>query len=402
MRRARRARPPLPPGFATIWTAVALDLVGFGIVLPILPRYAERFGATPAVAGALVATFSLGQLVFSPVLGRLSDRIGRRPVLILSLAGTAIGSLITGLAGSLWVLFAGRVIDGVSGASVSVAQAAVTDVAPASERARLLGLLGAAFGIGFVAGPAIGALAALGGPHVPFFVAAGLAGANAAVAARRLPETRPVVPPARPAEAPGAEPGGARARDVRRLLAMAFAALVAFSAFEATFALFGRDRLGLTEASTYATFAVLGLAIAAVQGGAVRPAVARLGERGTLAVGLGLNAAGLALVGAAHSWWELAPALALVTVGQGLAMPALTATLAGRADPSGRGRLLGLQQSAGGLARSIGPAAGGLAYQHVGIAAPYVGGALLMGACALAAGRTFRGARKAEKVVTRR
>lgn len=383
MQRIPRTPRKLPPGFATLWAAVALDLVGFGIVLPILPRYAERFGATPAVAGALVATFSLAQLVFSPLLGRLSDRIGRRPVLIVSLAGTAVGSLVTGLAGSLWVLFAGRVIDGASGASVSVAQAAVTDMAAPSERARLLGLLGAAFGIGFVAGPAIGAMAALGGPHVPFFAAAVLAGANAVVAARRLPETRPE----RPAGVPVAGSSAVRARDVGGLLALAFAALVAFSAFEATFALFGKDRLGLTEASTYAVFALVGLAIAAVQGGAVRPAVARLGERGALAAGLGCNAAGLALVAVSRSWWSLAPALGLVTFGQGLAMPSLTATLAGRADAGGRGRLLGLQQSAGGLARSIGPAAGGLAYQHVGIAAPYVGGAVLMGACAVAVGR---------------
>lgn len=373
---------------------MALDLVGFGIVLPILPRYAERFGATPAVAGVLVATFSLGQLVFSPVLGRLADRVGRRPVLILSLTGTAVGSLVTGLAGSLWVLFLGRVIDGVSGASVSVAQAAVTDVAPPAERARLLGLLGAAFGVGFVAGPALGALAALGGPHVPFLVAAALAGANALVAVRRLPETRPPRPAGR-SERPGVRSG---ARDVGDLLALAFVALVAFSAFEATFALFGRDRLGLTEASTYAVFAVVGLAVAAVQGGAIRPAVARLGERGTLVAGLAANACGLALVAAAHSWWALVPALALVTAGQGLAMPALTATLAGRAEAGGRGRLLGLQQSAGGLARSIGPAAGGLAYQHVGVAAPYLGGALLMGACALAAGRRLRDGRN--EVVT--
>jgi DHA1 family tetracycline resistance protein-like MFS transporter len=398
VRRTLTTRRPLPPGFGTIWLAVALDLVGFGIVLPILPRYAERFGATPAVAGALVATFSLGQLLFSPVLGRLSDRIGRRPVLVLSLMGTAVGSLVTGLAGSLWVLFAGRIIDGVSGASVSVAQAAVADVASPEERARLLGLLGAAFGIGFVAGPAVGALAALGGPHVPFLVAAALAGANAVVAARRLPETRPTAP--RGGEA--GSPAATGVREVGDLLVLAFVALVAFSAFEATFALFGQDRLGLTEVSTYAVFAVVGLAIAVVQGGVVHPVVARLGERGALAAGLTLNAAGLALVAATHSWWELAPALGLLTVGQGLAMPALAAALAARAHGGERGRLLGLQQSAGGLARSIGPAAGGLAYQHVGVAAPYLGGALLMGACALAVGRSLRERGATTGVVTRR
>ena len=192
MQRGRGSRrEPLPDGFGTIWSAVALDLVGFGIVLPILPLYAERFDASPATIGLLVASFSLAQFVFSPIWGRVSDRVGRKPVLVLSLFGTAVGSLLTGLAGSLWLLFAARILDGISGASVSVAQAAVTDLAPPSQRPRLLGLLGAAFGLGFVAGPAIGALAALGGPHVPFLVAAALAFVNAVVAAFRLTETRP-------------------------------------------------------------------------------------------------------------------------------------------------------------------------------------------------------------------
>ncbi|HEX2041248.1 MAG TPA: MFS transporter, partial [Acidimicrobiales bacterium] len=184
-------RRPLPPGFGTIWVCVALDLVGFGIVLPILPLYAERFGAEAVSATGLVAAFSAAQLVFSPVWGRVSDRVGRKPLLVLSLAGTAVGSLVTGLAGSLSVLFLGRVLDGISGASVSVAQAAVADIAPPEDRARLLGLLGAAFGLGFVAGPAIGGLAALGGPEVPFLLAAAIAAVNAVVAARRLPETHP-------------------------------------------------------------------------------------------------------------------------------------------------------------------------------------------------------------------
>ena len=133
--RNRASGAPLPPGFGTIWVTVAVDLVGFGIVLPILPLYAEDFGASPAVIGVLVASFSVAQLLFAPIWGRVSDRIGRKPVLIVSLVGTAVGSLLTGVAGSLWVLFAGRIIDGASGASVSVAQAAVTDVArPTSDR----------------------------------------------------------------------------------------------------------------------------------------------------------------------------------------------------------------------------------------------------------------------------
>ena len=167
--------PRLPPGFGTIWTAVAIDLVGFGIVLPILPLYAKRFHTTSLEATLLVSVFSAASLVCSPLWGRVSDRFGRKPVLLVSLAGTAVGSLITGLAGGLAVLLVGRIVDGASGASVSVAQAAAADLAGPADRARLFGLLGAAFGVGFVAGPALGSLAALGGPRLPFFLAAGIA-----------------------------------------------------------------------------------------------------------------------------------------------------------------------------------------------------------------------------------
>jgi len=136
----------LPAGFWIIWTTVALDLIGFGIVVPILGRYAERFGANPFVVGLLFASFSLAQFVFAPIMGRLSDRVGRKPVILISLFGTAIGSLITGAAGVLWLLFLGRIIDGASGGSLLVAQAAA------------FGLLGAAFGVGFIIGPALGAV----------------------------------------------------------------------------------------------------------------------------------------------------------------------------------------------------------------------------------------------------
>ncbi|MEY4231094.1 MAG: hypothetical protein RLZZ362_1943, partial [Actinomycetota bacterium] len=167
--RERSERTPLPPGYFTLWTTVALDLVGFGIVVPILGRYAERYGANGFQVGLLFASFSLAQLVCAPLLGKLSDRIGRKPVIVLSLVGTAIGSFVTGAAGSLGLLFVGRIIDGASGGSLSVAQAAVTDIATPEQRPKLLGMLGAAFGVGFVLGPAIGGLSALGGPHVPFY-----------------------------------------------------------------------------------------------------------------------------------------------------------------------------------------------------------------------------------------
>ena len=380
----RSGRPPLPPGFATIWTTVALDLVGFGIILPVLPLYAERFGASPTTVGLLLASFSVAQLLFAPVWGSVSDRIGRKPVLVLSLVGTAVGSLLTGLAGSLLLLFLGRILDGVSGASVSVAQASVADLAPPAERARLFGLLGAAFGVGFVAGPALGALAALGGPRLPFLLAAGVAGINAVAARRRLPETNPPES-GRSAVVYDTESPTPPARSgLTSLLLVAFFSLVAFSAFEATFALFGEQRLSFGPTSTGLVFTAVGVILVLVQTSLVRPVVARLGEGVTLRVALILNAGGLALLATVRSWWTLVPALLALVVGQGLAQPSITSVVSGRARAGRRGRALGFQQSAGGLARVVGPVAGGLAFQHIGQGSPFVAGALVMVLCAVA------------------
>jgi MFS family permease len=382
-----RSRPPLPPGFGTIWSAVALDLIGFGIVFPILPLYARRFHVSSTAATGLVAAFSAASFVFSPIWGRVSDRVGRKPILLLSLAGTAVGSLLTGLAGGIVLLYVGRIIDGISGASVSVAQAAVGDVAAPDQRPRLFGLLGAAFGIGFVVGPALGALAALGGPRVPFFVAAVLAGVNALVAARRLPEThRPSLPerrqpdPAHLRREPRRNPLAVltAAHGVSQLIAVAFLTLLSFSAFEATFALFGHARLGFEIGSSAAVFAAIGLVIVVVQGGLVHPVAVRLGELGTLRAGLVALAGGLLGLAFVHSWLALVPALLALTVGEGLANTTMSSALAGRAPPGRRGVMLGAQQSAGGLARVLGPLLGGVLFERVGVGAPYVVGAAVI------------------------
>jgi DHA1 family tetracycline resistance protein-like MFS transporter len=383
----RRSRRPLPPGFGALWVTVAVDLVGFGIVLPILPLYARRFHASSLEATLLVSAFSAASFVCSPLWGRLSDRVGRKPVLLVSLVGTAVASLVTGVAGGLVVLFVGRVIDGVSGASVSVAQASVADLAAPEDRPRLFGLLGAAFGVGFVAGPAIGALGAVVNPRLPFFLAAGIAGINAVVALRRLPGGRPeaTTPGSDVAGGPppaghGRRPGLAtlvRQPDVLGLIGVAFLALVAFSGFEATFALFGRRHLGFSLGSSAGVFAAIGAVIVVVQGGLVHPVVARLGPSTTLRFGLGLDAAGLLLLAPAHGWVMAVPALIALTVGQGLVQTTMSSTLASRADPSRRGELLGAQQSAGGLARVVGPILGGVLLGSHASGAPYLAGALL-------------------------
>ncbi|MEY2448100.1 MAG: transporter, family, tetracycline resistance protein [Acidimicrobiaceae bacterium] len=374
--RTTRERRPLPPGFGVIWTTVALDLIGFGILFPVLARYARDAGASPATAGLLVASFSIAQLVFSPINGRLSDRIGRKPVIIMSLVGTAVGSLLTGLAGSLWLLFLARIIDGASGASVSVAQAAVTDVAPPEDRARLLGLLGAAFGAGFALGPAIGGVAALVNHRLPFFIAAAIAGVNALAAVKRLPETHPSrsgvqkshIRQIRTPERQGS---------VRRLVLVTFVSLVAFSGFEATFSLLAEARFNLSESSTYGLFFLVGIGLVIVQGGAIHTVVVKLGELRTVRFGLACNAIGLSLVAVDAGWAPLTLALALLIVGQGLVAPTLSSLVAGRTSTDRRGEALGLQQSAGGLARSVGPALGGYLFGQ-SISAPYLVGAALV------------------------
>jgi multidrug resistance protein len=362
----------LPRGFWVIWSTVALDLIGFGIVVPILGRYAERFGAGGVWVGLLFASFSLAQFVCAPLLGRLSDRIGRKPVLLISLFGTAIASFVTGAATALWILFIGRIVDGASGASVAVAQGAVTDMVDESERPRALGLLGAAFGVGFILGPAIGGLASLGGTHVPFFVAGALALANALIAIKRVPETRPH------RDRQTAHP------DTRvRLWGIAlasFVAVCAFAGFEATFALLTKSRFGLTEGGVASVFIGIGLLLTVVQGGFVRPVIKALGAERTMEAGLVLNGVGLVVLAAAHRWSVLVPALVLLTIGQGLVTPSLTMVVTARVSPARRGEALGFQQGVSAVARVAGPAAAGVLFQHVGIPAPYLVGA---GLCVL-------------------
>jgi multidrug resistance protein len=373
--REKAAKVPLPQGFGTIWLTVALDLVGFGIVVPILGRYAERFGASGLEVGLLFASFSLAQLVFAPLLGRLSDRIGRKPVIMISLLGTAVGSFVTGAAGALWVLFLGRILDGASGASVAVAQGAVTDLAPPSERPRLLGLLGAAFGVGFVVGPALGGLASLGGEHIPFFVAGTVALINAIVAWRRLPETRPA--DVRQAARDAAKSDTKAKVRLWGLAVAGFSAIVAFSGFEATFSLLAGDRFRLTEGGIAAIFVGVGVVLVAVQGGLIRPINAKLGTQRSLQVGLVLNSAGLIVLSAAENWTLLIVALALLTVGQGLVTPNLSSLVSGRVPDHRRGEALGFQQGVNAFGRVAGPAIAGVLYDHVSIGSPYlVGGAL--------------------------
>ncbi len=341
-----------PRGFWPVWTSVAVDLLGFGIVIPLLPLYAERFGASPFMIGLLFASYSLAQFVASPVWGRLSDRIGRKPVLLITIAGSAVGSLILGLAGTLPLLFLGRIVDGASGASVAVARATVSDLVGVTERPRLMGLLGAAFGVGFVVGPALGGLAVGFDPRAPFLLAAAISAGNLVATAVRLTETRRTRPDR---VVTGARPPVA----VLRLSALTFVGVVAFSSFETTLALLGSRRLGMSDSTVALMFAGVGVILVAAQGGAVGPVARRLGEIGALRLGLAMNLAGFGLLTVAAGRPTLAVALALLAFGQGLVTPVLSSAVAGAAREGASGGALGVQQSAGGLGRVFGPLLGG-------------------------------------------
>jgi MFS family permease len=364
-----------------------MDMVGFGIILPVLPLYAEDFGASPAMAAAVIAVFSAAQMVAAPLWGRLSDRIGRKPVLIAALIGSSIGSLVTGLAGVLWVLFLGRVLDGASGSSYAVGQAAVADLAEPEDRPRLLGLLAAAFGVGFVAGPLIGSIAALGGRELPFFVAAALAAGNAIVALVRLPSGRSAGRsagmPAGQSAGLGPKPGrlalwGAAGPAVRRLAVLSLVAMMGFAGFEATFAMLVEHRFpDVGDPTIYGLFALIGLLMVLVQTRIVGPVNARLGTRSTLRTALSLVAAGMVVLAMGGGWAGLAVALVLLVVGQGVFGPTLSNATVETVGADGRGSALGLQQSAGAFGRILGPLLAGVLFGRVAVGAPYLVAAAL-------------------------
>ena len=371
---AKKERTPMPAGYWIIWTTVALDLVGFGIVVPILGRYAERFGASGLQVGLMFASFSVAQMVFAPILGRISDKVGRKPVIVFSLIGTAVGSFVTGAAGALWVLFLGRILDGASGASVAVAQGAVADIAPPEQRARLMGMLGAAFGVGFVVGPALGGLAALGGPHVPFYLAGSIAAVNAVAAMIRLPETKPDTSHI----TEKSQRGSALSPALKRFALVGFLSMLGFAGFEATFSIWGEKQFGFTEGSASLVFVFVGVTLVAVQGGLIGPLTQRLGSRKLLRIGLSLVAVGLLLLGVTTTWPMLFVALFLLSLGQGISGPSGSALVAELAPVERRGEAIGYQQSTAAFGRVAGPVMAGALFDHIGISAPFLVSGLLI------------------------
>ncbi len=369
---------------AVVLATVFVDIVGFGMVLPILPGEASRLGSSPTAIGILVASYSAIQFLVAPLWGRLSDRIGRRPVLLIGLAGSALSYLLFAFAGSWLALLASRLLDGGSGATVNVAQAYLADGTPPAERARAMGKVGATVGAGFIVGPLLGALAVgHGGGAMAGLVACGLTAINLAVAWRILPES-----PRRAQEhdAPAAAPTPVR---LTLPLAVLFLATLAFSVMYVVFPLWGEAAVGAPRSRVGVWFALVGLVTAIVQGGLLGRVVARLGEPRTAWIGTALLAGGLALVPILGTGGGLYPVLVMLGAGYGLAGPAMLGLVSRLTGASRQGGVLGVAQSAASMARIIGPVAAGVVMEAGGaamafaasgwVAAGGLGAALLLG-----------------------
>ena len=348
-----------------IFTTVFIDLVGFGIVIPVLPFYAEgtAFNATPRTVGLLFASYSIMQLIFSPILGGLSDKHGRRPVLLLSIIGTGIGFLILGLARTILMLFIGRILDGITGGNISTAQAYIADVTTKENRAKGMGLIGAAFGLGFIFGPAIGGILSRWGIQVPFFFAAALCFANALLLYFRLPETVTADHPAKNSAA-----GGRSLRNVFRslkqprlafVLIIYFLFIVAFSIMTTSFSLYTMFRFGYDAQHTGYLFAYVGLIAVIIQGGLIGRLVKRFGELPLVIFGafcFAISLFAVPFVGpAAGGLAGLLIGGGVFSMGNSLATPALTSLASKSVGAAEQGVVLGVTQSTASLARAVGP-----------------------------------------------
>jgi MFS family permease len=348
----------------------------------VLPFYAREFGASGTALGLLFTAYALGQFACAPLWGRLSDRIGRRRVMLVTIAGTALSLLGLGLAPSLAWLFAARLAGGAFAANVSLASAYVADATSEGERTRWMGLLGACFGVGFVLGPAIGGVLAPLGYSVPMLAAAGLAAANlvhAAIALREPPREAKAG-----AAAAAARVGALRDPLVQRLCLAWFALSVAVAQLETVFAFFMDDRFGWDAPQVAWILVAMAVAMGAVQGGGMKALAARYRER-TLVVGGSLVlATAFLLIPAAPSVDLLLLALLAAALGRAVAQPPLMSLASIAATPGSRGAVMGAFQSSASLARVLGPAAAGWLYDHSLRAPFWLATALLLGVAVLA------------------
>ncbi|MDP6804427.1 MAG: MFS transporter [Rhodospirillales bacterium] len=371
-----------------LFLVVLIDLIGFGIIIPLLPFYAEHFRAEPDTVALLMASYSFTQFLSAPLWGALSDRIGRRPVLLISLAGAAASYVWLGMAESLWMLFAARALGGAMAGNIAAAFAYVADVTPPEGRAKGMGLIGAAFGLGFIFGPALGGI--LAGPdptnanyHLPAFVAAGLSVSALLAAVFFLRESL----------APAARIGASthvirrywasigevvRDRSLNVPVLLTFLATFVFAGMEATFAMWSERQLGWGPQQNGYLFAFIGVLSAIVQGTLIGPLARRFGEGPMIAHGAAALALGSLAVPLCTSLFPLLAAMAVLAYGFSVITPSLNSLISLRTAQGSQGAVLGATRSASTFARVVGPAWAGFLFAGLGRHWPFVGGAMVM------------------------
>lgn len=373
----------------SIFLIVFIDLLGFSLILPLLPYYAETFGASPFISGLLVAVYAAAQLIGAPLLGRFSDRLGRRPVLLVSIAGNFLGFVILALANSLWILFLARILAGLTGGNISVAQAYISDVTDQSNRAKGLGLIGAAFGLGFIIGPAMGGILSQWGYAVPSLLAAGLSLFNLVLVWRWLPES--LTPEKRAELSIQARPSFSlnllwktlQRPVVGPLLHTRFFYGLAFTLLTAIFPLYAQLRLGLDSRSTGYLLGYIGVLSTVTQGFLI----GRLSKRFTEPTLI--FSANLILV-VAMLGWALTPnvpvlmvVLIPVAVAGGILNTVINSAISKAVTPGEVGGMLGFSSSLEALTRVIAPSIGGLMLERLGASAPGFFSAAILGMLAI-------------------
>jgi DHA1 family tetracycline resistance protein-like MFS transporter len=376
-----------------VFLTVFIDLLGFGIVIPLLPLYAEKYHPSPLAFGLLMSSYSAMQFLFAPILGRLSDRFGRRPVILFSLAGTVVGYLLFAFAHSLALLFASRLLDGATGGNIGTAQAIIADTTSREDRARGMGLVGMAFGLGFIFGPAIGGFTVAIGQAAPGLAAASLSFAALVWAFLKLPETRPE---GGPRERFSVFSFATLARAFRRpeigaLMLLSLVTTTAFATFESTFAQFVSLRLSAGPSTVAWFFVFVGVCSALVQGVLVRRLVKRFGEGRLIVLGGVLLIAGFLGLKLADSVPILLLMIATIALGIGITTPTLSSLVSKRSAAAEQGEILGAYQSMSSLGRVVGPFGSENLYFRLGPDWPHVAAAALeAGALALSGAGLLR------------
>jgi DHA1 family tetracycline resistance protein-like MFS transporter len=371
-----------------LFLIVVVDLIGFGIIIPLLPFYAEHYQASPAEVGLLMALYSAAQFISSPFWGRLSDRIGRRPVLLATIFAAALSYIWLGLADSLLMLFAARAVGGLMAGNISTAFAYAADVTTKENRAKGMGMIGAAFSIGFIMGPALGGILAGSDPatadfRTPSFAAAGLSALAFLLGLVVLKESLPAEARAKIADQTRvarlkALADALRTPGVGVLLILAFLATFVFAGLESTFAMWSRRQFGWGPEQNGYLFAFIGFFAALIQGGLIGRLAKRFGAERLIFTGSLALCAGMACVPFVSTVPQLVAVMTVCALGFSITTPALNTAISVRGEADVQGGLMGVTRSATTLSRMTGPALAGAAFGFIGLNAPYFAGAAIM------------------------